>query len=134
MLYRYAVEEKKRSKMKSFREYLDNKASNNEFSHEAFLAGMEAFERILSSESQGRHAIDFLNKMKESMPEIKSILNKYRLHDFKYVGEKPDPAKFDNTGLGSRHVDIASPGSNANDISQGHNVVMPNVADGYSQN
>jgi len=139
MLYRYAVEEKKRNKMKTFKEYLDDKVSDSssgktpsEASHDAFVAAMEAFERILSSEEHAKHAINFLNKMKEAMPELKTILNKYKLHMFKWSAEKPDFKNVNNQGLAS--LDVASPGSSAGDLGKGDNVVVPNVADGYEQN
>lgn len=122
--------------MKSFFEYISEKHQDQigDDQDSEYNAAIDAFQIILKKKSE--HATSFLNNMKEIMPELKPVLQKYGLNAFSPLDTKiyKHRHKFDNTGLGDKSVDIAASGSNAGDIAKGDDIVLPNVADGYSQN
>ena len=113
-------------KMKTFQDYLnenDNEASSSG-SDDAYNAAIQAFEIVMSKNSKA--AVNFLNDISSTLPEIKTILQKYGLDSFKSVNpvyERKNGRKITHKGLG----DFSTHDVNDRNV----DVIATNAADSY---
>lgn len=120
--------------MKTFQEYVQLKeydedsiesekdtSLNSQDSMDHSLSGaIEAFKIVLTKRKE--HALNFLNKMSESMPEVRSVLGQHRLDNTDNLNSKKNSSKIISKGLGN-----VSP----EDLLGGDDVVAANIADTF---
>jgi hypothetical protein len=130
------------NKIKTFQDYVSlkelaaydigtdilGKSSLDDDSQKALTAAIQAFEIIMSKNSQV--AVQFLNRMSEVMPEIKSVLQQHGLDSFKDAKFKTDVRR--GAGKGRRYVAKGLADVSPDDVkNHGTDVLATNSADSF---
>ena len=93
-------------------------------SHSAYLAAVEAFKMILSSNEHQHKAIKFLQDAADFVPSIKSVLQRHGLDQFKNITKDTRPSHQKSNvitkGLGDFSYD---------DVAKNSDVVVQNMPD-----
>lgn len=104
------------------------KSSLDANSEKALTAAMQAFEIVMSKNSQA--AAQFLNRMSEVMPEIKAILQQHGLDSFKDGNFKTDMRK--GATKGRRVISKGLADVSPDDVkNHGTDVLATNSADSF---